>query len=133
MPWRREAFSSEEPRTKVIATTRGGAVYAGDALTLACAQRARAVEWYSVSVYEDLIKAKGERVHSEMARPLMMIRRQRGEAPFGFFKQFGGLRRFAGRGLEYASKKTLLAAAGWKDVDRDKENDPRNSSKRGHI
>ena len=27
--------------------------------------------------------------------------------------QFGGLRRFAGRGLEYASKKTLLAAAGW--------------------
>ena len=67
----------------------------------------------SVSVYEDLIKANRERVHSEAARPLMMIRRQRGEAPFGFFKQFGGLRRFAGRGLEYASKKTLLAAAGW--------------------
>lgn len=67
----------------------------------------------SVSIYEDLIKANRERVHSEAARPLMMIRRQRGEAPFGFFKQFGGLHRFAGRGLEYASKKTLLAAAGW--------------------
>ena len=67
----------------------------------------------SVSIYEDLIKANRERVHSEAARPLMMIRRQRGEAPFGFFKGFGGLRRFAGRGLEYASKKTLLAAAGW--------------------
>ncbi|MHB9036782.1 MAG: IS1182 family transposase [Armatimonadota bacterium] len=67
----------------------------------------------SVSMYEDMIKANRERVHSEAARPLMMIRRQRGEAPFGFFKQFGGLRRFAGRGLEYASKKTILAAAGW--------------------
>jgi hypothetical protein len=67
----------------------------------------------SVTIYEDLIKANRERVHSEAARPLMMIRRQRGEAPFGFFKQFGGLRRFAGRGLEYASKKTLIAAAGW--------------------
>lgn len=51
--------------------------------------------------------------HVDAARPLMMIRRQRGEAPFGFFKQFGGLQRFAGRGLEYASKKTLIAAAGW--------------------
>lgn len=67
----------------------------------------------SVSIHEDLIRANRERVHSEAARPLMMIRRQRGEAPFGFFKQFGGLRRFAGRGLEYASKKTILAAAGW--------------------
>ena len=67
----------------------------------------------SVSIYEDLIKANRERVHSEAARPLMMIRRQRGEAPFGFFKGFGGLRRFAGRGLAYASKKTLIAAAGW--------------------
>jgi transposase len=67
----------------------------------------------TVSIYEDLIKANRERVHSEAARPLMMIRRQRGEAPFGFFKQFGGLQRFAGRGLEYASKKTLIAAVGW--------------------
>lgn len=66
-----------------------------------------------VSVYEDLIKANRERVHSEAARPLMQIRRQRGEAPFGFFKSFGGLRRFAGRGLEYAAKKTLIAALGW--------------------
>jgi transposase len=67
----------------------------------------------SVSIYEGLIKSNRERVHCEAARPLMMIRRQRGEAPFGFFKQFGGLSRFAGHGLEYASKKTLLAAAGW--------------------
>jgi len=67
----------------------------------------------SISIYEELIKANRERVHSEAARPLMQIRRQRGEAPFGFFKGYGGLRRFAGRGLEYASKKTLIAAAGW--------------------
>ena len=44
---------------------------------------------------------------------LVAIRRQRGEGPFGYFKQFGGLRRFAGRGLNYAAKKTLIAAAGW--------------------
>jgi len=67
----------------------------------------------SISVYEDVILANRERVHSEEARPLMQIRRQRGEAPFGYFKQFGGLRRFAGRGLEYAVKKTLIAALGW--------------------
>jgi hypothetical protein len=67
----------------------------------------------SVSIYEDLIKANRERVHSEAARPLMMIRRQRGEAPFGFMKHFGGLGRFAGRGLEYAAKRTAIAAAGW--------------------
>lgn len=67
----------------------------------------------SVSIHEDLIKANRERVHSEAARPLMMIRRQRGEAPFGFFKQFGGLSRFSGRGLDYAEKKTLIAGAGW--------------------
>jgi transposase len=66
-----------------------------------------------VSIYEEFIKANRERVHSEAARPLMMIRRQRGEAPFGFFKMFGGLSRFAGRGLEYAAKKTLIASAGW--------------------
>lgn len=66
-----------------------------------------------VSVYEEIIKANRERVHSEASRPLMQIRRQRGEAPFGFFKFFGGLRRFAGRGLEYAAKKTVIAALGW--------------------
>ena len=80
----------------------------------------------SVSMYEDLILANRERVHSECARPLMQIRRQRGEAPFGYFTMFGGLRRFAGRGLAYATKKTLIAAAGWnllllvKKVMRDK-------------
>jgi transposase len=80
----------------------------------------------SISMYEDLILANRERVHSEAARPLMQIRRQRGEAPFGYFKMFGGLRRFAGRGLDYAAKKTLIAAAGWnllllvKKVMRDK-------------
>jgi transposase len=67
----------------------------------------------SISIHEDLILANRERVHSECARPLMQIRRQRGEAPFGYFKMFGGLRRFAGRGLAYAMRKTLIAAAGW--------------------
>lgn len=67
----------------------------------------------SISVYEELILANRERVHCEDARPLMQIRRQRGEAPFGYFKMFGGLRRFAGRGLAYAVKKTLIAALGW--------------------
>ncbi len=67
----------------------------------------------SISVYEDVVRANRERVHSEEARPLMQIRRQRGEAPFGYFKGFGGLRRFAGRGLAYAVKKTLIAAMGW--------------------
>lgn len=67
----------------------------------------------SISIHEDLILANRERVHSEAARPLMQIRRQRGEAPFGYFKMFGGMRRFAGRGLDYAMKKTLIAAAGW--------------------
>lgn len=66
----------------------------------------------SISVYEDVVRANRQRVHSEEARPLMQIRRQRGEAPFGYFKQFGGLRRFAGRGLAYAVKKTLIAALG---------------------
>jgi transposase len=66
-----------------------------------------------VSVYEQQVRANRERVHSEAARPLMQIRRQRGEAPFGYFKGFGGLRRFAGHGLDYATKKTLIAAAGW--------------------
>lgn len=73
-------------------------------------KRGRAV---SISAYEKLILANRERVHSEAARPLMQIRRQRGEAPFGYFKMFGGLRRFAGRGLAYAAKKTLIAALGW--------------------
>jgi len=67
----------------------------------------------SVSVHEELIQANRTRVHSPELRPLLQIRRQRGEGPFGYFKQFGGLRRFAGRGLEHATKKTLIAAAGW--------------------
>jgi len=67
----------------------------------------------SVPVHEALITANRERVYSPEFRPLLQIRRQRGEAPFGYFKQFGGLRRFAGRGLSYATKKTLMAAVGW--------------------
>lgn len=66
-----------------------------------------------ISIYEDVILANRERVRSEEGRPLMQIRRQRGEAPFGYFKMFGGLRRIAGRGLEYALKKALIAALGW--------------------
>ena len=57
--------------------------------------------------------ANAERVHSAAARPLLMIRRQRGERPFGYFKQYGGLRRLNGRGLAHAEKKVLLAAIGW--------------------
>jgi transposase len=67
----------------------------------------------SVPVHEELIQANRERAHDPELRPLLQIRRQRGEGPFGYFKHFGGLRRFAGRGLAYASKKTLIAAAGW--------------------
>jgi transposase len=67
----------------------------------------------SVPVHEELITANRQRVHDPELRPLVQIRRQRGEGPFGYFKQFGGLRRFAGRGLDYATKKTLIAAVGW--------------------
>lgn len=67
----------------------------------------------SVPVSEELILANRERVHAPENRPLLSIRRQRGEAPFGHFKGYGGLRRFAGRGLSYAQKKTLIAATGW--------------------
>jgi transposase len=67
----------------------------------------------SVPVHEELISANRARVRAPEWRPLLQIRRQRGEAPFGYFKRFGGLRRLAGRGLEYASKKALMAAVGW--------------------
>jgi len=67
----------------------------------------------SVPVHEELISENRARVRSPEFRPLLQIRRQRGEAPFGHFKQFGGLRRFAGRGLDHATKKTLMAAVGW--------------------
>ena len=73
-------------------------------------QTGRAV---SVPVHEELITANRQRVHDPQLRPLVQIRRQRGEGPFGYFKQFGGLRRFAGRGLDFATKKTLIAAVGW--------------------
>lgn len=66
-----------------------------------------------VPAHEAAIHANQERVHDLDYRPLLQIRRQRGEAPFGYFKYYGGLRRFAGRGLAYAQKKTVLAAAGW--------------------
>lgn len=67
----------------------------------------------SVPVHEELIQANRERVRTPEFRPLMQIRRQRGEGPFGYFKQYGGLGRFMGRGLDYATKKTLIAAVGW--------------------
>jgi hypothetical protein len=66
-----------------------------------------------VPVHEDLIQANRERVRERDWRPLLQIRRQRGEGPFGYYKQFGGLRRVAGRGLDYAQKKTLVAGVGW--------------------
>ncbi len=67
----------------------------------------------SVSDHEGEIQANRARVHAVAMRPLLQIRRQRGEAPFGYFKGYGGLRRFSGRGLAYAQKKTLIAGAGW--------------------
>jgi transposase len=67
----------------------------------------------SVPLHEELITANRERVRAPEWRPLLQIRRQRGEGPFAYFKQFGGLRRLAGRGLSYATKKTLIAAVGW--------------------
>ena len=67
----------------------------------------------SVGPDDALIQANRARVHHPDARPLLMIRRQRGEAPFGYFKQFGGLRRLMGRGLSFATKKALLAGIGW--------------------
>jgi transposase len=73
-------------------------------------QTGRAV---SVPIHEELIRANRQRVRDPDLRPLVAIRRQRGEGPFGYFKQFGGLRRFAGRGLDYAAKKALIAAVGW--------------------
>ena len=67
----------------------------------------------SANEHQGAMAANAERVHSAAARPLMMIRRQRGERPFGYFKQYGGLRRLNGRGLAHAEKKVLLAAIGW--------------------
>jgi transposase len=62
---------------------------------------------------EELIQQNRARVHHPDARPIMMIRRQRGEAPFGYFKQFGGLRRLTGHGLTFATKKALIAGLAW--------------------
>lgn len=67
----------------------------------------------TISPYEDLIAANHARTHDPTLRPLLQIRRQRGEAPFGYLKGRGGLRRFMGRGLAYAHKKTLIGALGW--------------------
>jgi len=67
----------------------------------------------SVSVHEGLFRANRERVHSEAARPLMQIRRQRGEAPFNYFKHHGGLKRVTGHGLGCADKKAKIAGMGW--------------------
>ena len=63
--------------------------------------------------YEDYVLALRRQDMPDAARPLMQIRRQRGEAPFGYFKSFGGLHRMAGHGLVYAVKKALMAALGW--------------------
>ena len=67
----------------------------------------------TVPLHQESRRSNAERVQSEAARPLMMIRRQRGERPFSYFKQYGGLRRLMGRGLAYAEKKALVAACGW--------------------
>lgn len=67
----------------------------------------------SLSPHEARVQANRERVHSEAARPLLMIRRQYGERPFGYFKRHGGLARVSGHGLDHAHKKVLLAATGY--------------------
>jgi hypothetical protein len=61
----------------------------------------------------EAIAANRERVHAPEARPLLLARKTRGEGPFGYFKQFGGLRLVSGRSLDCAAKKVLIAAAGW--------------------
>ncbi len=67
----------------------------------------------SISHDDDLIQANRARVHHPDARPIMMIRRQRGEAPFGYWKQFGGVCRLTGHGVTFATKKALIAGIGW--------------------
>ena len=67
----------------------------------------------SICLDDEIIQQNRARVHHPDARPILMIRRQRGEAPFGYFKQFGGLRRLMGRGLTFATKKALIAGIGW--------------------
>jgi hypothetical protein len=67
----------------------------------------------SISHDDEIIQQNRARVHHPDARPILMIRRQRGEAPFGYFKQFGGLRRLTGHGLTFATKKALIAGIGW--------------------
>lgn len=67
----------------------------------------------SVSVHDEVIQANRERVHSEAAKPLMQIRRQRGEAPFNYFKNHGGLKRLSGHGLGFAEKRAKVAGMGW--------------------
>lgn len=67
----------------------------------------------SISHDDEIIQQNRARVHHPDARPIMMIRRQRGEAPFGYFKQFGGLERLTGHGLTFTTKKALIAGIGW--------------------
>jgi transposase len=67
----------------------------------------------SISLDDEIIQENRARVHHPDARPIMMIRRQRGEAPFGYFKQFGGLRRITGHGVTLATKKALIAGIAW--------------------
>ncbi len=66
-----------------------------------------------LSEHAALMEANWQRIRSEAARPVVRIRGQRGEAPFAYMKGFGGLRRLAGRGLDYATKRVLVAAMGW--------------------
>ncbi|MEI6415819.1 MAG: IS1182 family transposase [Pseudomonadota bacterium] len=67
----------------------------------------------SISHDDAIIQQNRARVHHPDARPVMMIRRQRGEAPFGYWKQFGGLSRLTGHGVTFATKKALIAGIGW--------------------
>lgn len=75
--------------------------------------KSKAGRGLSISHDDNIIQQNRARVHHPDARPIMMIRRQRGEAPFGYFKQFGGVARLTGRGLTFARKKALIAGIGW--------------------
>jgi len=66
----------------------------------------------SVSYDENVMQANCSRMHDPTLRPLLQIRRQRGEAPLNACKNHGGLQRLSGHGLTFAVKKTLIAATG---------------------
>jgi transposase len=66
-----------------------------------------------VAPYPAARNANAVRLRTPESHALLRARQTRGEAPFSYFKHYGGFRRIMGRGLGYAEKKTLIAALGW--------------------